>query len=67
LADLTGSLIKQVCYSLLAEYSPPADFSPVFFFESETDIYLPEAAQLSDFRGDLETFLRSVGDDGVAP
>jgi CheY-like chemotaxis protein len=61
------SLIKQVCYSLLLDYSRPADFPPVFFLESEADIYLPEAAQLSGLKWELGDFLRTHWEDGVPP
>jgi hypothetical protein len=58
--------IKQICYSLLVKYSQPAGFPPVFFLESEADIYLPEAAQLSGLAWDPGILLKSLGED-VAP
>ncbi len=58
--------IKQFCYSLLMEYFHPDDFPPVFFIESDADMYLPKAAQLSAFEWDLGRFLKSIGEE-VAP
>jgi CheY-like chemotaxis protein len=58
--------IKQICYSLLMEYFRVADFPPVVFLESQADIYLPEASQLSSFQWDLGIFLESLGEE-VAP
>jgi DNA-binding response OmpR family regulator len=58
--------IKQLCYSLLVKYFHPVDFPPVFFIESEADIYLPEAAQLSGLEWDLGSFLKNLGEE-VAP
>ncbi len=58
--------IKQVCYSLLMEYIHPDGFPPVFFIESNADMYLPKAAQLSALEWDLGKFLKSIGEE-VAP
>lgn len=55
--------IKQICYSLLMKYFHPADFPPVFFLESEADIYLPQAAQLSGLKWDLGSFLEIIGEE----
>lgn len=50
----------------MINYVQPADFPPIFFFESAADIYLPKAAQLSCLGWDLGNFLESIGEE-VAP
>jgi len=57
--------IKQICYSLLMKYVQPAGFPPVFFLESEVDIHLPEAAQLSGLEWDLGMLLKSLGEEAA--
>ncbi len=55
--------IKEICYSLLTEYFHPADFPPIFFLESEPDIFFPQTVQLSGLEWDLGIFLEIIGEE----